>query len=99
MASIDRTQNRIVSAANRYKDGTLIVGVRHFCSIMSKTMEQINPDIKYWRSKGRKEQGFIDKFGQFKTREEALLIAKEANQIVDDLGDEDSTELFSENLY
>lgn len=93
----DPSQNRIVCAANLYSDGTIIVGARHFDSVMRKTMNLINPDISYWKKLGHK-QGFIDKFGNFHSREDAHKIATEANQIVRICGG-DETELFSENLY
>lgn len=89
--------NRIVCAANLYGDGTIIVGARHFDSVMRTTMSIINPDISHWKKLGH-EQGFIDKFGNFRSREEAKKIAEEAGQIVRRCGG-DETELFSENLY
>lgn len=90
-------QNRIVCAANLYGDGTLIVGARHFDNVMRNTMEKINPDWSFWKKLGH-EQGFIDKFGNFHSREQAHKIAEEANQIVRRCGG-DEEELFSENLY
>lgn len=93
----DAKQNRIVCAANQYTDGTLIVGARHFDSVMRATLEKINPDLSYWKKLGH-EQGFIDKFGKFHSREEAHKIAEAAGQIVRRCGG-DEEELFSENLY
>jgi hypothetical protein len=88
--------NRIVCVAIKYEDGTIISGVRHFCPAMRQLMLKINPDYKYW-NKMKHEQGFLDKFSEFKTREEAYIIAKFANQIVRDHHIEG--ELFSEHLY
>jgi hypothetical protein len=44
------------------------------------------------------EQGFIDQFGVFMTREEAYEVAKAAGQIKYRCGG-DEGRLFSENLY
>lgn len=44
------------------------------------------------------EQGFVDQFGTFLTRKEALEIAKENGQIIRDIGYEPD-ELYSEHLY
>jgi hypothetical protein len=44
------------------------------------------------------DQGFIDQRGNYLSREEALVIAKEQNQILRRCGG-DHRELFSENLY
>ena len=44
------------------------------------------------------EQVFVDQFGAFLTRKEALEIAKENGQIIRDLG-YDPGELYSEHLY
>lgn len=90
-------ENRIVCAAILYNDNTLIVGARHFDVVMRNTMMAINPSIDYWKKLGH-VQGFIDKFGNFKTREEAWHIAVEANQIIKRVGG-DNNKLFSENLY
>ena len=45
------------------------------------------------------EQGFIDNFGNFLTREEAWLVAKAAGQVIKVCGGNGSGKLFSENLY
>lgn len=95
--------NRIVCAANKLPDGTLILGVRHCGEVMINIKEKLGTEDKVW---WESEQGFVDKFGEFKSREEAWLIACEADQIIhlcgnqseDDIG-QDGVELFSENLY
>lgn len=89
-------KNRIVCAANLYADGTIILGARHFDQHMKARLEEIEPN-KNWRGMGH-EQGFIDRMGVFHSRESALEIAREANQIIRRCGG-DKHELFSENLY
>lgn len=44
------------------------------------------------------EQGFIDQYGNFYTREEAYFVAEENGQIIKKCGG-DRVSLFSENLY
>lgn len=79
---------RIVCAANRDVDGTLYLGVRH----CDRFMHDAKTDQRYC------EQGFIDQFGEFLTRQEAWKVAVAANQIIRRVGG-DEGRLYSENLY
>jgi hypothetical protein len=83
--------NRIVAAAVRYDTGEVIVSARHFDRLMSEQIKSLGIDTK------KHEQGFIDKFGNFHSREDAYKIAKFADQIIRDHHIEDK--LFSEHLY
>ncbi len=84
----------VVCAAIRNRDGLVICSARHY----DRTMRiQIKNSIGDWRLEYI-EQGFIDQFGLFLTREEALLVANDAGQIVRRVGG-DKKGLFSENLY
>lgn len=96
-------QRRIVSAANRFTDketGEVIViaAARHYSPLMSEM-------IKYLKTKGVElskahgdNQGFIDQFDDYHTREEALVIAQWADQLpYEKCSPVD--ELFSEDLY
>ena len=90
-------QSRIVCAANKSDvDGFLIISARHFDKRMH---EQINVS-------GRKpseffyNQGFIDQFGTWWDREDALRIATEAGQINKHRKKTfPEDQLFSEDLY
>lgn len=96
-------QRRIVSAANRFtvKDTDeviVIASARHYSSLMSTT-------IKFLSSKGIElskaygdNQGFIDQFDDYHTREEALVIAQWADQLPYEKCFP-ADELFSEDLY
>lgn len=96
-------QRRIVSAANRFTDketGEVIViaSARHYSPLMSKM-------IKYLKTKGVEltkahgdNQGFIDQFDDYHTREEALVIAQWADQLPYEKC-WPQNELFSEDLY
>ena len=68
----------VVCAANRY-GLNIFTGVRHFCPVMVVNMKYA--DIPWLRKEYGEEQGFIDQFGVFMSREEALEVAKEAGQI------------------
>lgn len=91
--AFDPQQNRIVCAANRYNTGELVVGIRHYDHIM---YEQAH--ARGLRAGCAAEQGFLDRYGQFRTREEAWAIAEAAGQIIRRVGG-DEGKLFSENLY
>ena len=85
---------RIVCAAIRNKAGDIICSARHYDMGMHKRIADSNSD---W-TKGQIEQGFIDQFCQFLTREEAWVIALAAGQIIKRVGS-DRDCLYSENLY
>lgn len=84
-------QRRVVCAANRNPQGDLVIGPRHHDPVMR---EQIKTDIALrtmvcdtvedvvkamWRGS---EQGFIDQWGTFMTREEAWEVATAAGQVL-----------------
>lgn len=79
---------RVVCAAMRNSNGTIVCGARHWDRIMHQ----------HASGKSGWEQGFIDQLGEFMTREEAYKVAVEAGQIVRRCGGDDGR-LFSENLY
>jgi hypothetical protein len=83
---------KVVCAAIRNQSKLIICGARHFDSIMCNQIESSTDD---WDGA---EQGFIDQFGFFMTREEAYDVAVEAEQIIRRVGG-DEGKLFSENLY
>lgn len=91
-------QKRIVCAANRNKDGVIILGVRHWDSNMRNHAKLVCGEYIHgseW------EQGFIDQHSTFYTREEAWIIAFKAGQVIRRCGSDDINggHLFSENLY
>lgn len=88
---------RVVCAAIRNKkNGRIITGARHYDSLMIATINYSKED---WDKPRDVEQGFIDQYGNFLTREEAFIIASENNQIIRKCGSEHSGKLYSENLY
>lgn len=97
------TPQRIVCAANRLIDGTVVLGIRHCDESMRATYETLNVSKEdSWKA----DQGFVDQFGKWLTRQEAWLIACKANQIYRYVGNQTKedygikgTDLYSENLY
>lgn len=60
-------------------DGHLIVGNRHFCPIMQMTIDNLNlRDENHYHDS---EQGFVDQWGVYMSRQEAWRVAKAAGQI------------------
>lgn len=88
------SQRRVVCAAIR-KGETVICSPRHFDKLMQKMIEAFTDEG--WDCTDP-EQGFVDQFGVFMTREEALVVAKAAKQIIRRCGG-DEHRLYSENLY
>ncbi len=98
-----KLQRRIVCAANRFKlktGGFIIVpGARHYSPDMSEVIDLIENQLDT-RHVYDEDQGFIDQWGDYHTRQEALIIATHAGQIntVREKGAPYDT-LFSEDLY
>ena len=99
---------RIVCAANKYiikyspdeNEELIITGARHWDSIMRGVCDTLDEYTISCIDRNTEEQGFIDQFGNFLTRQEAYIVAKEHNQIIRDHEDADRTQtLYSENLY
>lgn len=91
---MNKPKSRVVCAAIRNSNGQIICSARHYDGIMHS---QIIADGGSWITA---DQGFIDQYGNFLTRQEAYIVAKEHNQIIRDHKDADRTQtLYSENLY
>lgn len=89
----DPSLRRVVCAANRNRDsGRLICGPRHWDRTMR---QQRHPEESFnnW------DQGFIDQFGIFMSREEAYEVAERQGQIRQQCGPEAGRTLYSEHLY
>ena len=94
-------QQVVVCAACINQDsGLIICGARHWDSVMSKVLKTLRAEGSTLRSYDF-EQGFIDQWGTFLTRKEAMVIAKAAGQDIDiERGCGGSTTtLYSEGLY
>lgn len=89
----------IVCAAIR-KGDIIIPGPRHFDGTMIALIKQFNEtnqtnEISFWDA----EQGFIDQFGRFYDRKDALEVARRASQVINYSRNISQDELFSEGLY
>lgn len=74
----------------------VFIGVRHFCPVMRQNMEPHKDFIK----RESEVQGFIDQFGVFMDRKEALEVARNAGQLnIARIKTWPDNELFSEDLY
>lgn len=93
-------QRRVVCAANKQSDGTILLGARHWDSCMHATAKL----LEYPWPKDSEIQGFIDQFGVFMDRCEAWNVALAAGQIryIESWNyrpSEGGYVLYSENLY
>ncbi len=97
---IEKPQQVVVCAACFDKTtGTLILGPRHWDDLMRDHYHMLPESV---RPKAvRMEQGFIDQFGAFLTREEAFQIVQKNGQPFDAEANSHGRgkELFSEGLY
>ena len=87
---------RIVCSANKFENGPMLVGARHWD-------QHMHVQANYMGVKGTEphEQGFVDQFGKFYSRTEAWKIAEANGQIIRRCGGDtsDGGTLWSENLY
>lgn len=66
---------RVVCAANRFEDGHIILGIRHWSPDM-----HLSAVLQGYDARTKHEQGFVDQFGAFLTRQEAFKIALSQGQ-------------------
>ena len=86
-------KRRVVCAAMKDGTGHIICGARHYDPVMH---QQIN-NSKYWEPDI--QQGFIDQWCNFMTREEAFIVANASGQFHRRGGPANSKKLFSEDIY
>ena len=68
-----------VSMAANIVDGHLIIGNRHFCPLMEMQIDALYLD--YHKHDIRFDQGFVDQWGIYMSRQEAWDVAKARGQI------------------
>lgn len=91
------SEARIVCAAIRLTNGLIIPSARHFDMTMRNVIDQVTGP-RHKKLVGA-EQGFIDQFGMFYTREAAWVVAVYQEQIRRELPCDCEMKLYSENLY
>jgi len=94
-ALTDPGSQRVVCAAVKMTDGVVFVGVRHFCPTMRMMIKLAGYDKEKLAGS---EQGFIDNFHNFLTRQEAFIIAERQGQYMPYEPFTPGT-LYSEDLY
>ena len=93
---IEKPQQVVVAAACCYKK-IILVGARHWDKVMRFQYDCMQSCFKVPHSQF--EEGFIDQFGEFLTREQALAIVKANGQRFDAERNGSTVELYSEGLY
>ena len=91
---IEKPQQVVVCAANRLPNGVILCGARHWDGVMHK-----QADAMEINGFANEDQGFIDQFGDFLTRKEALKIVLENGQPFNAERNGSKDELYSEGLY
>lgn len=95
--SVFASERVIVTSANRYDNGLMLIGLRHWD-------EHMHVQALAYREAGilptdrDPVQGFLDNKGNFLTRRQAKIVAEKAGQIIRRVGG-DEEELYSENIY
>lgn len=91
ITTVNGCKRQVVCAANKY-DETIVLGVRHFCPLMRQSITALglSPSQAH-------EQGFVDQWGNFMSREEALVVLQKNGRFIRD--DKYDRRIYSENLY
>jgi hypothetical protein len=76
-----KPQPRIVCAAIRSESGKIILGIRHYSQDMHDQLAHRNDAPEFWHHHDQ-DQGFVDQWGNYLTREQAYVIAEQAGQII-----------------
>lgn len=101
MPKVDRSPRRVVCAAIRAEDGSVLLGIRHY-SMDMHTQISARSDGEKFKHRHYEDQGFVDQRGVYLTRAEAYKIAEAAGQLFDVAScgwDGDIPLLHSEGLY
>jgi len=95
----------IVCAACQFRDDPMVVicGARHWDSTMRVQFQSIKFTIDYQAGQSLDTndftQGFIDQFGKFYNREDAMQVVKNSGQKISYTRNRSATKLYSEGLY
>lgn len=92
---------RVVCAAIRATDGRLVLGIRHYSRDMHEQIAHRDDRLRFQHLHDP-DQGFVDQFGIYMTREEAYPVALAAGQLwrPEACGEGlDGPKLYSEGLY
>jgi len=99
---VNTLPRRVVCAAIRAADGSVLLGIRHYSIDMHRQIGARKDGAKFAHRLDA-DQGFVDQFGLFLTREQAYRVADAAGQIVRPeacgKGLDGGPKLYSEGLY
>jgi len=98
--NLEKPTEIIVCAANKYGD-LILCGARHWDKLMHSQVDNIGM-VKFHkiREANKEVQGFINQFGEFRTREEAMEVVLANCQPIDLIRNGgNGKKLFSEGLY
>jgi hypothetical protein len=73
-------ERRVVCAAIRAENGDVIVGIRHYSTDMLYQIRN-RPDGNRFVNRFDDDQGFVNTWGEYLTREEAYVVAVHNKQI------------------
>ncbi len=88
----------IVSAACKFGP-VILCGARHFDSVMRTQIDAMGGSKALRKLHGSEDQGFIDQFGTYLSREDALAIVLANGQRFNPERNGSTDELYSEGLY
>ena len=90
--------NKTIIVCAAIKKGDIIIaGPRHFDSVMISQIKAIAGDNKGMFADA--EQGFVDQYGNFWNRIDAMMLARASGQPLDRTRNGSKTKLYSEGLY
>lgn len=96
------TTRRVICAAIRAADGSVLLGIRHYSADMHRQIEA-RADGHKFRHRHDEDQGFVDQYGVFMSRAEAFNVALDAGQKINtkacSMGLDNVWKLHSEGLY
>ncbi len=92
-------QRRVVCAAIRADDGSLVLGIRHYSADMLTQIHHMGADGPKFHHRNGYDQGFVDQHGVYMDRREAYTVALAAGQIVYPEACTLGSCLYSEGLY
>jgi hypothetical protein len=91
-------ERRVVCAAIRAANGDILVGVRHYSQDMHYRIQD-SANGRRFENRFDENQGFVNSWGEYLTREEAYIVARHNNQIIRETPFTQQGKLDSEALY